>query len=77
MQVAKLLGGRMNIREAILSTEIYGLRIEYGDAWLVGNTAGDGFIVYQKEFGARSTKLICETTDEHVAIAALLDIRIK
>jgi len=67
----------MNIRDAVLSTEIYGLRIEYGDAWLVGNTAGDGFIVYQKEFGARLARTICETTDEHVAIAALLDIRIK
>ena len=62
----------MKIAEAVLSTEIFGLRVSTANRWLVGNADGDGWIVYEKAFGARRTTRIIDTQDEDAAVAALL-----
>lgn len=48
------------------------LRISNGNRWLVGDGNG-GWIVYDRSRYARNSIIVIETTDESLAIQALLD----
>lgn len=61
----------MNIIEALQNKDNCS-RISIGDRWLCGNGNG-GWIVYESKPCARKTTVLCETTFEEVAVAALLD----
>jgi hypothetical protein len=62
----------MKITEALLDKNNR-LRISDGYRWLVGNNDGDGWIVYEHLPYARKSTIVCETTDEDVAVDALLN----
>lgn len=57
----------MNIISALMKKDC--IRVSYADKWLVYDT--DEWIVYQRKYGAKKTKIICKTQIQDEAIEML------
>ncbi len=62
----------MTLVDAVKSHNIH---VAYGERYLHGNGTGDGFTVFERPYTPvprPAPKIICQTTDEAVAVTALL-----
>lgn len=60
-----------------LTKEEPGVRVVYGDRWLVGTRDDEGgyFTVYERQYGQKKTRKIVETAVEDEAVRYLLGLR--